>query len=81
MKKILPAFLLVILLSCAKDFSKIKKGMPLKEVVDIVGKPKTESKMFNAKFYYYKDYVLIFEKDTLSSIKSAEDFEKALENF
>lgn len=84
MKKLL-LLIIVAFASCSKnqDFSKIKKGMPLKQVVELVGEPieKQEIPFFSisAKFYKYDKHVIIFANDTVTRVGTKEEIAKSME--
>ena len=80
MKKVLFIFLIFVLSCSSKDISKVKVGMNSVQVIELAGEPISKMKMFNAEFYYYDNNVVVIEKDTVKSIKTIEEFDKALEN-
>lgn len=84
MKKILLLLSVIMLTSCSNkpDFSKIKKGMSVKEVTDIVGSPsKQQDNPMLGKWYVYGDNIIIFQNDTVTKSTTKKEFEKSLDSF
>ncbi len=84
MKKTLLLLTVTLLfLSCNKaDFSQIKVGMPLKEVVELVGEPKEQqdNPLFG-KWYIYDTHIVVFTSDTVVKCTSMEEFKGQMEEF
>lgn len=76
MKKTLLLLTITLLFSsCNKaDFSKIKVGMPLKEVVELVGEPKEQqdNPLFG-KWYIYEKNIIVFRADTVAGLTTPEE--------
>ena len=79
MKKVLLLSMFVLCLSCKKevDFTKVKVGMTVKEVVAIVGEPTAQQdNPLLGKWYVYEKNVVVFNKDTVVKSSTAKELEK-----
>ncbi len=80
MKKLL-LIALVFIFSCSgKDASKVEVGMSPEKVIEVAGEPKNKNKLFGAEMYFYDTHVIVIENDSVKSIKTMEEYGKALEN-
>ncbi|MBU2923038.1 hypothetical protein KO504_16940 [Winogradskyella psychrotolerans] len=80
MKKLLLIALLFAFSCSGKSASNVEVGMSPEKVIEVAGEPKNKSKMFGAEMYFYEDHVIVIEKDKVKSIKTMEEYGKALEN-
>lgn len=82
MKKLVLLLTAIFMFSCNKqaDFTQIKKGMTLQQVVDLVGEPKEKQEIpfMNAKFYKYEKDVVVFVNDSVTRCEKTADFAKGL---
>ena len=68
MKKLLLLATAILCISCnSKDFSKVKVGMTVKQVTDLVGEPKEkqDNPLFG-KWYVYDKNIVVFFNDTVT---------------
>lgn len=76
MKKLLFVAVTALFLSCNKEanFTKIKVGMPLNEVVELVGEPKEQqdNPLFG-KWYIYEKNIIVFRADTVAGLTTPEE--------
>lgn len=85
MKKLLTVLAITFaLISCNKkpDFTKVKIGMQVKDVIELVGEPqgKQDASPFGT-FYAYKTHIIVFQADTVVGIKTLDEVKKSMEGF
>lgn len=79
-KTVLLLSMFAVCLSCKKesDFTKVKVGMTVAEVVAIVGEPKAQQdNPMLGKWYVYEKNVVVFNKDTVVKSSTAKELEKS----
>ena len=83
MKKLLLFTVAIIFASCTKsaDFTKIKKGMKLDDVVALVGEPKEKKDIpfINAKFYMYDHNVVVFMNEKVTRCETKTEMAASME--
>jgi len=79
MKKVLLLAIAIIFVSCSKDFSKVKVGMTVKEVTDLVGEPKEkqDNPLFG-KWYVYDKNIVVFFNDTVTKSMTTEELKESM---
>ena len=84
MKKLLLLTVAIIFASCTKsvDFTKIKKGMKLDDVVALVGEPKEKKNIpIFGTWYVYDKYIIVFLNNKVEKCQTKAELEKKLEGF
>ena len=80
MKKVLLLAMAIIFISCnSKDFSKVKVGMTIKQVTDLVGEPKDkqDNPLFG-KWYIYDKNIIVFNYDTVTKSMTNEELKQSM---
>jgi len=82
MKKLFLLLIVIAALSCAKtkpDFTKIKPGMKVEQVHELVGKPTDVQDIIFAKWLIYDEYIVAMVADTVNEVANKQQFMKEFE--
>jgi outer membrane protein assembly factor BamE (lipoprotein component of BamABCDE complex) len=78
MKKAFLLAIAIIFISCnSNNFSKVKVGMTVKQVTDLVGEPKEKQELFG-KWYIYDENIIVFFNDTVTKSMTKEELKQSM---